>query len=909
MPASSKPQVSGERWWWAWRVWLALALAWLGACLWLGREPAAWSQGWAGWWTGNRTGSGQVGSAKVHVESGAEIALADGDPVFRTTGGFFVLGNWQKEQIPWTWAGWVRVQTASGRWPTNFLRIRWAQRPGSVFRLGFQNGIPRAELKTSSAGTPGDQRVKAAVQASTSAPLNRWMHLAFSTDGERLRLMLDGRTVGEQSLIGTHDEALHLASLRLCSLTDAEALLQPRADPLSAEQDDVVLYHRAVPPEELAALVARGRGAWARELDRPQLARAIWHRGWPVVLVTMGLLLMLQGRPRLRRWLAGVSGILISEAGRPVRWVLVCGGLISVVLTVALHRQARQADEARFAQLVGQLKGETDVYWQQVAALLMRARDWVAAQTNLSQANWEAWLEANLFGHEYPGVLGVGYAEQVLPANLAAHESVWAARHGFNYRVHPPAGPEREVTGELAGNPSLPVVLYGALQLPRDRWFTNGTMLGRDMLYRRRDNPRAWCEGRRVETAVARNEMTGSALETIAPAGWYGEAVEGLRLYAPWTLRTKKDVFSALAPADWRGLVFASVDIRGPLLDRYGGSTPMIGCRIIEGGMGGELHETVADTGTLLPETADRPDAMLRDRLAIRFYHHRLFVDVWTTRAFEAGSFRRWVWIAGACSGGLTLLSAALLLAQARARTRLEGVLADLRRANGDLFLSNREREQMSRDLHDGSIQNLYALGLHLQRVQQSLPEDAGRAREGLTDGLDLLNQSIGDLRRFLLAAGLEDAAQNTVPAALETLAARLRKASPAEVTLRVAPEAAALGARHGVQVINVVREAASNALRHAGARHIGIRLEPEGVSPGGARRWVVEIRDNGRGFDPGQAAVPGHGLANLAARAEELGGSSSVISTPGEGTRVRVEFDVSDRPGQGTIVDEETHS
>ena len=114
-----------------------------------------------------------------------------------------------------------------------------------------------------------------------------------------------------------------------------------------------------------------------------------------------------------------------------------------------------------------------------------------------------------------------------------------------------------------------------------------------------------------------RNEITSSALETIAPADWYGVTVEGLRLYLPWTLRTKKDEGRGvpLESSGWRGLFFASVDLREWLRDRLAGNASMIGCRFSEGGLGGSIHDLLTDTGTFLPQTADHPDAMLRGKL------------------------------------------------------------------------------------------------------------------------------------------------------------------------------------------------------------------------------------------------------------------------------------------------------
>jgi nitrate/nitrite-specific signal transduction histidine kinase len=91
---------------------------------------------------------------------------------------------------------------------------------------------------------------------------------------------------------------------------------------------------------------------------------------------------------------------------------------------------------------------------------------------------------------------------------------------------------------------------------------------------------------------------------------------------------------------------------------------------------------------------------------------------------------------------------------------------------------------------------------------------------------------------------------------------------------------------------LNIVREAVSNALRHASARHIDVRLAKTPAVPGETTTsWTVSIDDDGRGFDRKQVNGHGRGLKNLMARAAELGGRSEITSRPGEGTRVVVEF------------------
>jgi signal transduction histidine kinase len=84
-------------------------------------------------------------------------------------------------------------------------------------------------------------------------------------------------------------------------------------------------------------------------------------------------------------------------------------------------------------------------------------------------------------------------------------------------------------------------------------------------------------------------------------------------------------------------------------------------------------------------------------------------------------------------------------------------------------------------------------------------------------------------------------------------------------------------------QLFAIGREALSNVVRHAGATAAQVRVE------GGRGQVVVEIHDNGHGFDPADGH-PGHfGLESMRSRAAEIGGRLTIASGPGSGTAVRV--------------------
>ncbi|HMO65775.1 MAG TPA: ATP-binding protein, partial [Verrucomicrobiota bacterium] len=120
--------------------------------------------------------------------------------------------------------------------------------------------------------------------------------------------------------------------------------------------------------------------------------------------------------------------------------------------------------------------------------------------------------------------------------------------------------------------------------------------------------------------------------------------------------------------------------------------------------------------------------------------------------------------------------------------------------------------------------------------------------------------------------------------AVLESVVRRLRPASPAAIELACEPGAAArLTPEQAFHLAGIAREALSNSLRHAQAERIAVRLAAEGDEV------VLEVRDDGAGFDPANRADGGLGLKSLEQRAANLRGRLEIESAPGHGTTVRV--------------------
>lgn len=119
-----------------------------------------------------------------------------------------------------------------------------------------------------------------------------------------------------------------------------------------------------------------------------------------------------------------------------------------------------------------------------------------------------------------------------------------------------------------------------------------------------------------------------------------------------------------------------------------------------------------------------------------------------------------------------------------------------------------------------------------------------------------------------------------------------LRRVHGTEIELDVddAPEAddrLRVDGTRDLAILRIANEALHNALRHAGAGHVAVRLADGGGT------LVLEVRDDGVGFEPGRAELRSRhlGLTSMEERARELGGQLQISSAPGAGTMVRLEL------------------
>ena len=192
------------------------------------------------------------------------------------------------------------------------------------------------------------------------------------------------------------------------------------------------------------------------------------------------------------------------------------------------------------------------------------------------------------------------------------------------------------------------------------------------------------------------------------------------------------------------------------------------------------------------------------------------------------------------------------------------------------------DRERIAKELHDGVIQALFAVGLGLQGSAALARDSDLRRRIG--GAVEELDRVIGDLRNYIFGLRPGILADRQLDQALHRLAEELEQKAGVVTVVEIDPQAAAALAEVAAEVVQLAREALANVGRHAQATTCRVSLYEEGGSV------VLEVDDDGRGFDPAKARL-GQGLGNLGTRAQALGGRVELDSHPGEGTRVRVEL------------------
>jgi signal transduction histidine kinase len=193
------------------------------------------------------------------------------------------------------------------------------------------------------------------------------------------------------------------------------------------------------------------------------------------------------------------------------------------------------------------------------------------------------------------------------------------------------------------------------------------------------------------------------------------------------------------------------------------------------------------------------------------------------------------------------------------------------------------ERDRIGMDLHDGIIQSIYGVGLVLEHARLLAQEDPVRSQERIQQAIDSLNHTIRDIRSYILDLRPRQFGNENLMDGLRRLVAEFRANTLADATLSgSAEELGDLPQPQAMALFHICQEALANAAKHSQAKRVDVALwtTPE--------RVMVEIRDNGRGFEMEKMSLTlGHGLSNMHTRAHHVGGDVEICPVVGEGTAI----------------------
>lgn len=241
-------------------------------------------------------------------------------------------------------------------------------------------------------------------------------------------------------------------------------------------------------------------------------------------------------------------------------------------------------------------------------------------------------------------------------------------------------------------------------------------------------------------------------------------------------------------------------------------------------------------------------------------------------------------WLIGAAIWILLILAIERLVRQ---RAENEQLIADLKASQAQIqqaavqereLVVLRERERLARDLHDIIGHALVLASVKLEAAQRLSRVDRERAASELTATQQLLRQTMTELRQAVTNL-------RTIPEEPVSLAHDIEE-QVAQIGIRanVAIEPiAGLSLIEADALRRIAQEALTNVVKHAAPTAVSVSLQRQGDAV------VLEVADNGRGFNPTDAGAIGHfGIRGMRERIELAGGSLTIESAPGNGTRVR---------------------
>jgi signal transduction histidine kinase len=226
----------------------------------------------------------------------------------------------------------------------------------------------------------------------------------------------------------------------------------------------------------------------------------------------------------------------------------------------------------------------------------------------------------------------------------------------------------------------------------------------------------------------------------------------------------------------------------------------------------------------------------------------------------------------------------------------LAAIVSERRRAAVELAESQRregeraalERQRIARDLHDSVSQSLFSTTLHVRTAQHALAREGldstGSVGEELSEIGQLTRAALAEMRALIFELRPGALAEEGLVAALTKQASALSAREGLVIEVDGPGERLPLGPEVEEQLYRLGQEALANVIKHAraGSATVHIAAKDDTV--------LIEVSDDGRGFDPAAVGREHFGLRSMRGRVADLGGQLEVKSALGRGTVLRVE-------------------
>jgi signal transduction histidine kinase len=252
-----------------------------------------------------------------------------------------------------------------------------------------------------------------------------------------------------------------------------------------------------------------------------------------------------------------------------------------------------------------------------------------------------------------------------------------------------------------------------------------------------------------------------------------------------------------------------------------------------------------------------------------------------------------------------TMATAALtanLVVRVERTLRQNAVAAEAERAAEVLAMEQRavkaereasaERARLSQEVHDGLSQNAYMLALGLEAAAETMSRDSAdpRAIERMQGLVRLARQTLLETRNLLFDLERVMSGETSLAALVRNQAREFSTVSGIPVEVTVTGDERSLPPATVGEVFRVVQEGLANVYRHAKASNASVTLNYA------ADRLELGVADDGAGI-PASEGATGHGLRNMRDRAQRLGGTLAIESSPGSGTAITLSIPFSEVP------------